>query len=158
MTFSKTDRTNIIFENFVRIVKLYVELEKAPRSFGTDEALYSSEIHLIELIGDHEENLGITDLAKLAGVTKGAISQNLKKLENKGLVIKEEDEENVSRLIVKLTSKGKAAFYTHRYWHETMDGGYKKYLMSLGEDKIIFLMEFLSIVENFLKGAMKEND
>jgi hypothetical protein len=65
------------------------------------------------------------------------------------LTIKEEDPENLSRSIVRLTSKGKAAYYAHRHWHETMDGGFKEYTMNLEEEKIAFLLEFMTRVEDF---------
>ena len=150
MNYAKDVSANTIFEKFIRLFHLYEEVEKTPRHFGTDELLSSSEIHLIEMIGDNDETLSVTDLARLVGVTKGAISQRLKKLDKKGLTIKEEDPQNMSRSVVKLTSKGKAAFFSHRHWHETMDGGYKKYFMSLDEEKIRFLHEFMTKVEDFL--------
>lgn len=136
---------------FENLVKLYLELDKTPRRYGTDEKLTSSEIHLIEVIGDHDETLSVTDLAKYADVTKGAISQRLKKLEHKGLTAKEDDPLNGSRSIATLTSKGKAAHYSHKHWHETMDGGYLDYMSGLGEDKAEFLFEFLNRVEKFLQ-------
>ena len=153
MNDAKEKNVNMIFEKFVRLVQLYKELEKKPRSFGTDELLSSPEIHLIELIGDNSESLGVTDLARLVGVTKGAVSQRLKKLEKKGLTIKNEDPHNISRSIVNLSSKGKAAFFSHKHWHEEMDGGYIKYFMSLDQDKIQFLHEFMTRVEDFLTRA-----
>jgi DNA-binding MarR family transcriptional regulator len=147
---SKSIRSiNEIHEKFNRIVKLSAELEKTPRPYGTDELLTSSEIHLIETVGDND-GFGVTDLAKLSGITKGAVSQLLKKIERKGLVYKEEDPENLSRSIVRLTSKGKAAYYAHRHWHETMDGGFKAYYMNLDEEKILFLFDFINRVEDFL--------
>ena len=112
-----------------------------------------SEIHLTEIIGDNE-GLSVTGLAKLLGVTKGAVSQNLKKLEKKGLTTKEEDPENLSRSTVRLTSKGKAAYYAHRNWHETMDGGYKSFYDKMKDEQIIFLLEYLTIVEDFLGRIM----
>ena len=150
MNSTKEDNVNAIFEKFVRLVQLYEKLEKTPRSFGTDELLSSTEIHLIELIGDNKESLSVTDLARLIGVTKGAISQRLKKLEIKGLTVKKEDPQNISRSIVQLTSKGKAAFFSHKHWHEKMDGGYKTYFMNLDKDKVQFLHEFMARVEDFL--------
>ena len=150
MNSTKEDNVNAIFEKFVRLVQLYEKLEKTPRSFGTDELLSSTEIHLIELIGDNKESLSVTDLARLIGVTKGAISQRLKKLEAKGLTVKKEDPQNISRSIVQLTSKGKAAFFSHKHWHEKMDGGYKAYFMNLDKDKVQFLHEFMARVEDFL--------
>ena len=107
----KESNVHVITEQFYRLVKLANELEKTPRRFGTEEPLTGTEIHLIELIGDNEECLSVTDLARLLNITKGAVSQTLKKLEHKQLTLKEEDPENLSRLIVKLTFKGKTAYF-----------------------------------------------
>ena len=153
MKMGRTNVINEIHEKFFRIVKLAEKLEKQPRSYGTDELLTSSEIHLIEIIGDHER-FSVTDLANFKGITKGAVSQHLKKLEKKGLTMKEEDPENLSRSIVRLTSKGKAAHYAHKHWHETMDGGFKEYTTNLEEEKIAFLLEFITRVEDFLSRIM----
>ena len=146
-----SETLRLLHLKFENLVKLYLEIESAPRRYGTDEKLTGSEIHLIEVVGDHDETLSVTDLAKYANVTKGAISQRLKKLEQKGLTNKVEDPLNGSRSLVRLTSKGKAAHYSHKHWHETMDGGYLDYLSGISEDKAGFLFEFLEKVENFLQ-------
>jgi DNA-binding MarR family transcriptional regulator len=143
-----------LFEKFVGLVRLYEELESTPRRYGTNELLTSSEIHLIERIGDNVESLSVTDLAGLIGVTKGAVSQHLKRLATKELTKKEEDPRNLSRSIVKLTSKGKAAYYSHKHWHEKMDGGYKAYFTSLDQDRVRFLYDFMARVEDFLTRAI----
>jgi DNA-binding MarR family transcriptional regulator len=141
---------NAIHEKFNRIVALAVQVDKVPRTFGTGELLTSSEIHLVEVIGDQQETFSVTDLSKHLGVTKGAVSQNLKKLENKGLTTKIDDPENLSRSIAKLTTKGKTAYYAHKHWHEKIDGGYMAYYSYLEQGKIDFLLEFMSKVEEFL--------
>ena len=146
-------RIHMIHERFRSVVALAVRLEQTPRAFGTDERLTSSEIHLIEIIGDNDETLSVTDLSKALGVTKGAVSQNLKRTENKGLTLKFEDPQNSSRAIVKLTSKGKAAYFAHQHWHETMDGGFKDFFLDLKPDRIDFLIEFLDKLETFFKKA-----
>ena len=151
---TNTGTINEIHKRFNSIVKLAEKLEKIPRSYGTDELLTSSEIHLIEIIGQNDGKFSVTDLAKFLGVTKGAVSQNLKKLENKGLTMKYEDPENISRSIVKLHTKGTAAFYAHKHWHETMDGGFIEYYQNLEGDKIAFLLDFITKVEDFLKRAI----
>jgi DNA-binding MarR family transcriptional regulator len=130
-------------------------LEKTPRRFGTDEPLSGTEIHLLELIGDNDEGLSVSDLSRLLGITKGAVSQSLKRIENKGFISKEDDPENLSRLIVKLTFKGKTAYFAHKHWHESMDGGFKEYFLGLDQGKLDFLIEFMNKVEVFLKKAMK---
>jgi DNA-binding MarR family transcriptional regulator len=147
----KKSEIHTIHERFIRVLKLSEKLEKTPRKFGTDELFTSSEIHLVEIIGQHDETLSVTDLAGVLNVTKGAVSQTLKKLDKRGLVEKNPDPENSSRSIVSLTTKGKTAFFAHRYWHETKDGGFYDYFDSLSQDKIDFLVEFLANFEVFLK-------
>jgi DNA-binding MarR family transcriptional regulator len=144
-----------VHERFMALVKLSARLDKTPRRFGTEEALTSREIHMIEISGDSNETLSVTDLARALGITKGAVSQNLKKLEKKGFTTKVEDPENRSRSIVKLTSKGKTAYYAHRHWHETMDGGFKAYFNDLSDEKVDFILEFIARAEDFVKRAMQ---
>ncbi|MCP3925293.1 MAG: MarR family transcriptional regulator [Desulfobacterales bacterium] len=138
------------------VFKLAMKLDKTPRSYGTEELFTSAEIHLVETIGDNDEKLGVTDLAKFLSITKGAVSQTLKKLEKKGLTIKTEDLNNSSRLIVSLSSKGKVAYFAHKHWHETKDGGYKEYYENLPPDKVEFLVEFFTRVEGFYKKILSE--
>jgi len=151
----KKSNTHVITEQFYQLVKLANKLEKTPRRFGTDEPLTGTEIHLLELIGDNDESLSVTDLSRLLGITKGAVSQSIKRVENKGFIFKKEDPENLSKLIIRLTYKGKTAYFSHKHWHETMDGGFKEYFMGLNQDKLDFLIEFMNKVEDFLKNAMK---
>ncbi len=151
----KETNAHLITEQFYQLVKLANRLEKTPRRFGTDEPLTGTEIHLLETIGDNSERLSVSDLSRLLGITRGAVSQNLKRVGKKGLIFKEEDPENLSRLIVKLTFKGKTAYYAHKHWHESMDGGFKEYFLGLDQGKLDFLIEFMNKVEVFLKRAMK---
>ncbi len=148
-------KIHFIHEKFNNLVKLAAQLEKTPRRFGTDEPLSSREIHIIEASGDNGEIFSVTDLARLLGITKGAVSQNLKKMEKRGLTTKIQDPQNSSRSIVKLTSKGKTAYYAHKHWHETMDGGFKAYFMELSEEKVDFMLDFIDKAEDFIKRAMQ---
>jgi DNA-binding MarR family transcriptional regulator len=97
----------------------------------------------------------VTELANILSVTKGAVSQSLKKLEIKGFIIKKQDPQNLSRNSVSLSSKGKTAFFAHQHWHETMDGGFKDYYLSLDAEKIAFLFDFLGRVEEFLEKRLQ---
>ena len=137
------------------MVKLNLELERTPRRWGTDESLSSTEIHLIEIIGDGASPYSVTDLARILGVTKGAISQTLKRMEKKELTHKQADPENASRSMVALTPKGGIAYAAHKRWHDTMDGGFKAYFNHLESEKIDFLLEFLDRVEDFLLRALR---
>ena len=54
----------------------------------------------------------------------------------------------------KLTSKGKTAYFAHKHWHETMDGGFKEFFLNLKPERIDFLIDFLAKLETFLKKAL----
>jgi len=124
-------------------------LDQMPKRFGTDQNLSHTEIHLIEMIGNNE-GASVTDISTLIGVTKGAVSQNLKRLEKKGVIIKKTDPDNLSRTLVELTAKGKTAYWAHQDWHETMDGGFQEYLQNLGSEDARTILDFLCRVEDFL--------
>lgn len=66
-------------------LKLAMELDRFPKRFGTDELLSHSEIHLIEITGDHV-GLSVTDMGNCLGITKGAV-----------------------------TSKGRTAYWAHKH-------------------------------------------
>ncbi len=133
------------------VMELAEKLKKTPRRFGTGVLLSGAEIHLIDRIGEFEGELGVTDIARLMGVTKGAVSQTLKRLEKKGLVTKVPDPLNASRSLVRLTGEGETAFRGHQQWHETMDGGFKEYYDELSPEQIAFLEEFFTRWEVFLE-------
>ena len=140
----------IIHGKFQSILGLAQKMEKAHKRFGTGELISHSEIHLIEIIGDTQD-LSVTDISKHLGITKGAVSQSLKRLENKGFTTKQSDPENLSRSIVLLTAKGQTAYWSHKHWHETMDGGFLKYLDELDDETFETIVDFLGKVESFLK-------
>ena len=139
-----------LFAKFQKLVKLANQLENMPRKFGTDEPVSSAELHLIELVGENE-GCSVTQLARLKGITKGAVSQNLKRLEGKGLTRKEESPDNLSRARVLLTDKGQTVYNAHKEWHATMDGGFKSYMTRLDPEQVCFIDEFMNRVLSFLK-------
>jgi DNA-binding MarR family transcriptional regulator len=105
-----------IQEKFNRIINLFIILEKKTRDFGTGERLYPSEIHNIEMIGRHT---GITgqELSRKSGVTKGAVSQIVKRLEKKGYISRRKQAHNKKEILLFLTEKGNIAFKAHNRLH-----------------------------------------
>ena len=71
-----------IIDLFTRILHLYSVIDKKPKDFGTGDLLYVSEIHAIHYIGGNPE-INMTQLAEISGVTKGAVSQIVKRLVRK---------------------------------------------------------------------------
>lgn len=155
--FSMHDKISNLHGKFRSIIELTTKLDKSPKRFGTDNLLTHSEIHLIEIIGVDQDQ-GVTDISKRLGITKGAVSQSLKKLELKGYSVKEQDPENLSRSLVRLTTKGKTAYWAHKQWHESMDGGFQEYLGGLRSSELDTIIEFLNRVEDFLTRRLETDE
>ena len=143
-----------IHGKFQSLLNLTIQLDRSPKRFGTDEMLTHSEIHLIEIIGDNE-GLSVTDIGRYLGITKGAVSQGLKKLEARHYSEKKTDPDNQSRSIVSLTAKGWTAIWAHKHWHETTDGGFTNYLKNLTTEELSVILTFLERVEDFLERRLE---
>lgn len=135
-------------EKFFRLARLAQQLETQPRRFGTGEMFSGSEIRMIEILG-RTSSRSVTGIAAALGVTKGAVSQTLKRLERRGLIEKKPDPANLSRYNVELTEPGRSVFHAHREWHETLDGGFLKYFESINETELVFLRNLLEQLEDF---------
>jgi DNA-binding MarR family transcriptional regulator len=129
-------------EKFMTMTEKISNSGKKPRNYGTDIDIYRSEIHIIKLIGDYA-NLHVSEIARKFGVTKGAVSQSLKKLERKGLVEKYLDETNNTRLLVRLTEKGKTAYLNHEEHHRISDSDVLQYLDGLSEHELEIVVTFM---------------
>ncbi|WP_319522440.1 MarR family transcriptional regulator [uncultured Desulfosarcina sp.] len=134
----------------LRVFNKFAQNEKKPRRFGVDELLHPSEIHMVMLIGDNPGGHG-AELARIAGVTRGAVSQIIAKLEKKGIVEKIDDPENGLKKVPILTNKGKVAYYAHEQYHEEMDKGLYDYVARLTDEQV-------AVIENFLRGLEKMAD
>ncbi|UHA75765.1 MarR family transcriptional regulator [Paenibacillus sp. 481] len=92
-------------------------LERQPRSFGNAGELTPSEIHVIDAIGSDEGCL-MSDLAARLGVTKGAATQLVARLEQRGLIARGPHPTDARAVIVSLTALGQEAFYLHAEMHQ----------------------------------------
>jgi DNA-binding MarR family transcriptional regulator len=93
-----------LIDLFLKILHLYSVIGKKPKDYGTGDLLYIAEIHTITVVGKNKE-INMTQLADMMGVTKGAISQTIRKLVNKNIIIKSNDV-NKKEINLKLSEKG----------------------------------------------------
>lgn len=133
-------------QTLVRVINKAVENEKKPRHFGIPELLHASEIHMVMHIGDNP-GMHVSELARIAGVTRGAVSQLVSKLEKKGLVTKTEDPENSLKTVPVLTNKGNVAYYAHAQRHEEMDKDLFNFVNQLTDGQFSLVEEFLNHLE-----------
>jgi DNA-binding MarR family transcriptional regulator len=89
---------------FTRILHLYSVIDKKPKDFGTGDLLYVNEIHAIHYIAANPE-INMTQLAEVSGVTKGAISQMVKRLVSKRYIARFKSR-NKKEVNLRLSDKG----------------------------------------------------
>jgi DNA-binding MarR family transcriptional regulator len=154
---TKNNKHEIAYES-LELAFALMELDKKTRYYGTDEPIYHSEIHVIKAIAEHP-CIHVGGLADILGVTKGAVSEILRKLERKSLVKKEVDELNLSRYLLSLTEKGEKAHKNHMHYHTILNSMVENELENATDSEIKFLSDFLlgliSKVQNFDENIMK---
>ncbi len=140
---------------FIRIVAKYQTLEKMPQDYGIGEVLHPSEIHAVEMIGKNP-GINVTGLAESLGVTKGAVSQIVKRLEKKALVARYKDPKDEKCVLVGLTRRGKTAFDGHEAFHAKYDQAIMGLVSEFPRDKVIFLKEVFFQMEAAVDRYLKE--
>jgi DNA-binding MarR family transcriptional regulator len=93
-----------LIDQFLKILNLYSVIGRKPNDYGTGDLLYFTEIHTISMVGKNKE-VNMTQLADIMGVTKGAISQTIRKLVNKNFIIKS-NTRNRKEISLRLSEKG----------------------------------------------------
>jgi DNA-binding MarR family transcriptional regulator len=76
---------NELVDLFLDILHKFSLIEKKPWDAGTGSRIYLAEIQTVAMIGDHPD-INMTQLSGLMGVTRGAVSQMVRKLVAKKLV------------------------------------------------------------------------
>jgi len=105
---------------FVRVLNKAAAIEREAVDIGHGVLLYPSEVHLIDLIGRFPEE-NISGLASRLGITKGAVSQTVKKLEAKDYLERENPAGDRKTVYLRLTDRGREAFAWHLGYHEAVN-------------------------------------
>ena len=144
-----------IMELFIRAVGKYNALEKIPVKVGPKHALYHSERHMLDTIGGHP-GMNVTDFARALGVTKGAISQVVKKLEAKGVVRRYKSGTNGKEVLLELTATGRDVYSEHQKTNEETLGPLLRELEKYPDDKVRFLLAMFKWIDGFLDRSGKD--
>jgi DNA-binding MarR family transcriptional regulator len=140
---------------FTRIKNKLNKLEKKSIDFGTGEKLYASELHTIEAIGKNYGNT-VTGLCDLFGITKGAVSQIISKLEKKKLISKERNIDYSKEINISLTEKGWVIFNSHKNLHKKMDVEFLSYMKNIPEDQLETFLSVLKHMEKYVDEFIKK--
>ncbi len=104
------------------LVKLFKDiLEIEAKSLITEEFkdITYNDMHIIEAVGV-EEPRNMKTVAKLMSVTTGTLTKAMDALCDKGYVIRERSTKDKRVIKLRLTDKGKSAYYHHEQFHRQM--------------------------------------
>ena len=105
-----------LIDQFLKILNLYAVINRKPKDYGTGDLLYLSEVHTISMVGKNDF-LNMTQLAEIMGVTRGAISQTIRKLVSKNFIIKS-NSRNRKEINLELSEKGRIVFLGLATFHK----------------------------------------
>lgn len=104
-------------ELFLQTINQYNALEKKTHTYDIEPQIYLSEIHTIVAVGTHEA-INVTELARLQGTSKSAVSQTISKLVKKGFVEKKTSPDTDNEVVLLLTERGKQVCKMHESQHD----------------------------------------
>ncbi|WP_094604402.1 hypothetical protein SPSIL_053750 [Sporomusa silvacetica DSM 10669] len=142
-------QSKTVHEIMIRIINKVSSLMAEPRDFGIDELLHNSEIHMVDMIG-RNPGINVTEIAQKLGITKGAIPKIIRKLIQKGLIYRYQSKDNKRIGQFELTAKGQIAFQQHIEFHRNFDNIIIQTFDSVSEEKLHFLNEIMSEVEQHI--------
>lgn len=134
-------------ECFLRIANRLKSDDRQALDYGTGDPLHMGEIHTIDAVG-RLSRPNVTELAGALGVTKGAVSQMITRLEKKGHVRKWKDSGQGNELSVELTRKGKIAYSGHIRFHALY---YKGLFEDFSEKQLVVIMRALRSLEKHVE-------
>lgn len=137
-----------IIESSYRIINKYNQKSKKPKYYGVEDLLYAAEVHVLNIISLHKE-LNTTGLAQILGVTKGAVSQTVNKLTEKGLAEKHTAQKK-NEIIITLTEKGEKVNEFHRNMHIEMYEKIDAVLDNLSPEAICAVEKIIGIIDDSL--------
>ena len=104
------------------LVKLFKDiLEIEAKSLITEEFkdITYNDMHIIEAVGVDEPR-NMKTVAKLMSVTTGTLTKAMDALCDKGYVVRERSTKDKRVIKLRLTDKGKSAYYHHEQFHRQM--------------------------------------
>jgi DNA-binding MarR family transcriptional regulator len=104
-------KADLLYEFVVK----YSDMMQESHDYGTGDLLNMIEIHLLTYI-DQNPGITVSQLAKMWNRTKGAISQQVKKLENCGYIEKVRHESNGKLILLYATPGGKRLSSEHMHY------------------------------------------
>ncbi len=137
-----------------RTLHKYIQLEKKPHTYDHGIVLTQAEIHTIAAVGDNP-GINITELARQRGITKGAASQMIYKLVDKGYIDKRISPNSDTEVYIDLTDTGKIAYRSHMKYHDDNGVTFFRQLQDMPEEYQDYTLELLKEFDRMLDDKLR---
>lgn len=134
--------------SMMQLFNRFSELSKKSYEYCEGISLYPNEIHTIEYIA-LTSSTNMTDIANQMGLTKGAVSKMIVKLESQGLLERYKYQPSQKDIYIHLTKLGVRAYEGHKKYHASMWKQLNSYFGGLDQ-------EHQQVVLGFLDAYLKE--
>lgn len=148
-----TERTRPVVMQFTRLVNHW----KAYDRLGHDlagEHFTASELQVIKVVAEFPAK-NTTELAGELGVTKGAVSQAVTKLVQRGHLERYRAPDNDRDTFTRLTRRGSSVYQAHARKVEDEVRAFDALLAGAEPDQVEFMIEFVAKLELFFRQQLE---
>lgn len=127
---------------FFDLIKSLQEEQKKPKDYGTGHLLFHAEVNFLDTIS-RNPSANVSEISAALGITKGAVTQLVNRLTEKGLVESYHSPNNKKTKYLRLTSLGEKAQQGHLEFHKKANDQMRNYLCTRNEHEMTIILDFL---------------
>ena len=145
----------IVVGKLLRLLNKFARVEKLPIRIDGGIELTTKEVHTIQAIGEHKK-INVTEVGAHFGVTKGAASQMVSRLVERGFVDKAVSAHSNKEFELTLTDLGWRAFRAHERFHGKDMDELVRQLQSFSPEQLQDVSSVLRLFETVMDKRLKE--
>ena len=142
----------ITFNNrFNRIILAFEQLKTNQHKISIDKSITLNEVHLIVVIGKNQP-LNLVKLSELLKVSRSAITQSVRRLIQKNLVVFDFAPNNGKNKYLRLSEKGIEVFKIHKEQQAYIEESVFSVLNNYSEEELQTVVKLMDDIENVWGG------
>ena len=142
----------ITFNNrFNSFILTFEQLKKNQHKISIDKSITLNEVHLIVVIGKNQP-LNLVKLSELLKVSRSAITQSVRRLIQKNLVVFDFAPNNGKNKYLRLSEKGIEVFKIHKEQQAYIEESVFSVLNNYSEEELQTVVKLMDDIENIWGG------
>ena len=138
-------------KRFNRFILAFEQLKKNQPKISIDKSITLNEVHLIVVIGKNQP-LNLVKLSELLKVSRSAITQSVRRLIQKNLVVFDFAPNNGKNKYLRLSEKGIEVFKIHKEQQAYIEESVFSVLNNYSEEELQTVVKLMDDIENVWGG------